>query len=291
MSDDIQQRVTAIGLTPKSESNGMQYRHVGRSGLMASAIGVGCFAFGGYVKQDGVQQVVDQALDLGINYFDTANSYGIGKSEEALGLALQGGKRQQALIATKFGNRTGDGPNETGNSRMATINACEASLRRLGTRLFLDGAVYERGTPKGLAISGAGCAVRQVLPDQAEALLAAAAVDPAGPARAELLAAEAAAMKSMTEASSNLKAAGQVLNLFLDQSIADGTPFSKIRRMAFSISKARAITNTAPTARDPTSAAPSPTSASAANGARISVSPARTSATSRTTRWAASWRT
>lgn len=131
MAEDLQARVTAIGLKPKA--SGMQYRHVGRSGLIASAIGVGCFPFGGYVKQDGVQAVVDQALDLGINYFDTANSYGIGKSEEALGLALQGGKRSQALIATKFGNRTGDGPNEIGNSRMATINACEASLRRLKT--------------------------------------------------------------------------------------------------------------------------------------------------------------
>ncbi|MDB5874840.1 MAG: Aryl-alcohol dehydrogenase-like predicted oxidoreductase [Ramlibacter sp.] len=128
--EDIQQRVTAIGLTAKG--NGMQYRHVGRSGLIASAIGVGCFPFGGYVKQDGVQAVVNQALDLGINYFDTANSYGIGKSEEALGLALQG-KRQQALIATKFGNRTGDGANETGASRIAIINACEASLKRLKT--------------------------------------------------------------------------------------------------------------------------------------------------------------
>ena len=129
--DDLQSRVTAIGLTPKA--NGMQYRHVGKSGLLASAIGIGCFPFGGFVKQPEAQAVVDQALELGINYFDTANSYGIGQSEESLGLALQGGKRQQALIATKFGNRTGDGPNDIGNSRMATINACEASLRRLKT--------------------------------------------------------------------------------------------------------------------------------------------------------------
>jgi len=132
MNDDLQQRVTAIGLTPR-QSNGMQYRHVGRSGLIASAIGIGCFPFGGFVKQDGVQAVVDQALDLGINYFDTANSYGIGKSEEALGKALAGGKRQQALIATKFGNRTGDGPNEIGASRLAIIRACEDSLKRLKT--------------------------------------------------------------------------------------------------------------------------------------------------------------
>ena len=128
---DIEQRVTAIGLTPRESA--MQYRHVGRSGLIASAIGVGCFPFGGYVGQADVQAVVDQALELGINYFDTANSYGIGKSEEALGLALQGGKREKALIATKFGNRTGDGPNDAGNSRIAVIAACEASLKRLKT--------------------------------------------------------------------------------------------------------------------------------------------------------------
>ena len=131
MSDDLQNRVTAIGLMP--EKNDMQYRHVGRSGLVASAIGVGCFPFGGFVSVPDTCKVVDQALDLGINYFDTANSYGIGKSEEALGVALEGAKRQRALIATKFGNRMGDGPNDTGASRMAIINACEASLKRLKT--------------------------------------------------------------------------------------------------------------------------------------------------------------
>ena len=125
-------RITAIGLTPK-KLNDMQYRNVGRSGLKASAIGIGCFAFGGYVDLPTTCAVVNQALDLGINYFDTANSYSIGKSEEALGLALEGGKRQQAIIATKFGNRMGDGPNDIGASRMAIIRACEASLKRLKT--------------------------------------------------------------------------------------------------------------------------------------------------------------
>jgi len=143
----IQDRVTAIGLTPKN-TNGMEYRHVGRSGLIASAIGVGCFPFGGFVSVDDSCAVVDQALALGINYFDTANSYGIGKSEEALGIALQG-KRRQALIATKFGNRTGDGPNDLGASRSAIISACEASLKRLKTD-YID--LYQlhwpdRGTP------------------------------------------------------------------------------------------------------------------------------------------------
>ena len=132
MAEDLQARVTAIGLTPKA-GNGMEYRHVGRSGLIASAIGIGCFPFGGYVDLPTTRAVVDQALALGINYFDTANSYGIGKSEEALGTALEGSRRQQALIATKFGNRTGDGPNEIGASRMAIMRACEDSLRRLKT--------------------------------------------------------------------------------------------------------------------------------------------------------------
>lgn len=131
MADDLAQRVTAIGLTPKA-AGGMQYRHVGHSGLVASALGVGCFPFGGFVSVPDSCRVVDQALELGINYFDTANSYGIGRSEEALGVALQG-KRQQALIATKFGNRMGDGPNDIGASRTAIVNACEASLRRLQT--------------------------------------------------------------------------------------------------------------------------------------------------------------
>jgi aryl-alcohol dehydrogenase-like predicted oxidoreductase len=131
MSQDLQARVTAIGLTPRP-THGMQYRHVGRSGLVASAIGVGCFPFGGFVSVPDSCRVVDQALDLGINYFDTANSYGIGKSEEALGVALEG-KRHQAIVATKFGNRMGDGPNDLGASRLAIVRACEASLKRLKT--------------------------------------------------------------------------------------------------------------------------------------------------------------
>lgn len=129
--EDLQRRVTAIGLTPQNKG-GMQYRHVGRSGLVASAIGIGCFPFGGFVGIKDSCAVVDQALDLGINYFDTANSYGLGKSEEALGIALEG-KRHNALIATKFGNRMGDGPNDAGASRIAVIGACEASLKRLKT--------------------------------------------------------------------------------------------------------------------------------------------------------------
>ncbi len=130
-----EQRITAIGLAPK-KSNGMQYRRVGRSGLTVSAIGVGCFPFGGFLDLKSAQAVVDCALELGINYFDTSDSYGIGKSEACLGQTLAG-KRHHAVIATKFGNRTGDGPNDSGASRQHIVAACEASLKRLQTD-FID---------------------------------------------------------------------------------------------------------------------------------------------------------
>ncbi|MCZ4313266.1 aldo/keto reductase [Comamonadaceae bacterium G21597-S1] len=124
--------VTAIGLA-QAPGNGMQYRNVGTSGLRASAIGVGCYPFGGFLDAARSLAVVHAALDLGINYFDTANSYGVGKSEAFLGAALEGGLRHDAIIATKFGNRMAPGPNDVGASRASIIRACEASLRRLKT--------------------------------------------------------------------------------------------------------------------------------------------------------------
>lgn len=126
-------RITAIGLTAKPSAHGMQYRHVGSSGLRSSAIGVGCFPFGGFLNEAQSHAVVHGAMDLGINYFDTANSYGLGKSEEFLGSALAGGRRHGAIIATKFANRMADGPNDVGASRISILRACEASLRRLKT--------------------------------------------------------------------------------------------------------------------------------------------------------------
>lgn len=129
---NVADRVTAIGLTPQASGHGMQYRNVGRSGLRVSAIGLGCFPFGGYLDKVQSQAVVRAAIDLGINYFDTANSYGIGRSEEILGNAVQG-KRHEVVLATKFGNRMADGPNDVGASRMAVVRACEASLKRLNT--------------------------------------------------------------------------------------------------------------------------------------------------------------
>ncbi|WJR78226.1 aldo/keto reductase [Bradyrhizobium sp. NP1] len=124
-------QITAIGLAPKT-IHGMRYRRVGRSGLSVSEMGVGCFSFGEFVDTAGAEAVVHCALDLGINYFDTADSYGLGVSEEKLGAALVG-RRSRAVIATKFSNRMDYGPNDIGTSRLHIVRACEASLRRLKT--------------------------------------------------------------------------------------------------------------------------------------------------------------
>ncbi len=110
----------------------MEYRNLGESGLKVSVIGLGTNQFGGKVDQQGVQEIMDAALELGINLIDTADVYQKGRSEETIGRALKG-KRQQALIATKFRHPTGEGPNERGASRQHICRAVEASLKRLDT--------------------------------------------------------------------------------------------------------------------------------------------------------------
>jgi aryl-alcohol dehydrogenase-like predicted oxidoreductase len=111
----------------------MEYRLLGRSGVMVSALGLGGNTFGRACDAQQTARVVHQALDLGINHFDTADSYGGGGvSEQYLGKALQG-RRADAIIATKTGYPLGSGPNSDGLSRRRIINNCEDSLRRLGT--------------------------------------------------------------------------------------------------------------------------------------------------------------
>lgn len=110
----------------------MEYRNLGKAGVQVSTIGIGCNQFGGVVDKNGTKAIVHQALDLGINFFDTANSYSKGVSEEYLGAALQG-LRDRAVIATKVRHAMGDGPNDQGTSRYHIMNHVEASLRRLGT--------------------------------------------------------------------------------------------------------------------------------------------------------------
>lgn len=118
----------------------MEYRTLGRSGLKISAITMGTFSFGGVgpfamvANQDAkdARRLIDCCIDGGVNVFDTANMYSLGRSEEILGEALEG-KRDQVLISSKARMRIGDGPNDEGVSRYHLIRECERSLRRLRT--------------------------------------------------------------------------------------------------------------------------------------------------------------
>jgi aryl-alcohol dehydrogenase-like predicted oxidoreductase len=115
----------------------MRYRSLGESGLVVSVAGLGCNNFGRRLDPDATRAVVDAAIDAGITLFDTAESYGPGGlSEDYLGQALAG-RRDQVVLATKFGGRgpaMGYGPAAgSRGSRSYIIRAVEESLRRLRT--------------------------------------------------------------------------------------------------------------------------------------------------------------
>ncbi len=113
----------------------MTYRQLGDSGLTVSAVGLGCNNFGRRLDQDATTAVVRQALESGVTLFDTADIYGVGASEELLGVAL-GSERENVVVATKFGMdmQGSNGPDwGVRGSRRYIRKAVEASLRRLGT--------------------------------------------------------------------------------------------------------------------------------------------------------------
>jgi aryl-alcohol dehydrogenase-like predicted oxidoreductase len=110
----------------------MEYRQLGKSGLKVSAIGLGGNTFGNGADEAQTARIIHRALDLGINFIDTADTYSRGVSEQFVGKAVAG-RRQQALIATKVYGRMGDGPNDTGLSRKHILEGVEASLKRLDT--------------------------------------------------------------------------------------------------------------------------------------------------------------
>ena len=114
----------------------MKYRQLGKSGLQVSAVGLGANNFGGRVDAKRTNSVVHAALDSGVNFIDTSNSYGGGLSEQYLGDALKG-RREQAVIATKVSSRVADGPNNSGNSRKHIFDQVDISLRKLRTD-YLD---------------------------------------------------------------------------------------------------------------------------------------------------------
>lgn len=118
----------------------MEHRFVGSSSLKVSALSLGTATFGGttdFFKAWGETDVreatrlVDIALDAGVNLFDTADVYSNGRAEEILGRAIAG-RRDRVLISTKASFRTGPGPDDVGSSHKHLVDACEASLRRLG---------------------------------------------------------------------------------------------------------------------------------------------------------------
>lgn len=109
----------------------MEYRQLGKSGVRVSVIGIGTNRFGSeMLPQDAVNNIIDAAIEHGINHIDAANSYQGGRSEETLGVALKG-RWDKFVLASKFWFPVGEGTNDRGASRYHLMNALEASLRRL----------------------------------------------------------------------------------------------------------------------------------------------------------------
>jgi aryl-alcohol dehydrogenase-like predicted oxidoreductase len=135
----------------------VEYRRFGRTGLRVSRLGLGCGGFGGVGSDPSLFgrgedeaaafAIMDRALELGITYFDTANSYGGGRSEEIIGRWLRSrGTRDAIVLSTKVFNRMGPGPNDAGLSRRHVHSAVEDSLRRLQTD-WLDLYVTHEADP------------------------------------------------------------------------------------------------------------------------------------------------
>ena len=110
----------------------MQYRQLGRSGLKISPICLGSMMFGGPTDEATSARIVAKAREAGINFIDSADAYNGGKSEEVVGRAIAN-QRANWVLATKLANPIGDDPNHGGLSRRWVFQACDASLKRLGT--------------------------------------------------------------------------------------------------------------------------------------------------------------
>ena len=113
----------------------MEHRQLGHTGVSVSKFCLGAMMFGAWGNPDHDESIaiIHAALDAGINFVDTADVYGQGESEEIVGKALAGGRRDDVILATKFHNAMGEDPNQQGNSRRWIIRAVEDSLRRLRT--------------------------------------------------------------------------------------------------------------------------------------------------------------
>lgn len=130
---------------------GMEYAKLGSTGMDVSRICMGCMGFGDklpgqdwWIGESDAHPIVQRALELGVNFFDTANVYQAGRSEEILGGALKKfARRDEIVIATKFWGEMRPGPNGGGNSRKSILHEIDASLKRLQTD-FVDLYIMHR---------------------------------------------------------------------------------------------------------------------------------------------------
>jgi aryl-alcohol dehydrogenase-like predicted oxidoreductase len=113
----------------------MELRTLGTTGVRVSPLCLGAMMFGGWgnTDHDDSIRIIHRALDAGINFIDTADVYARGESEEIVGRALAGGRRENVIVATKVHGTMGDDPNEFGNSRRWIVREVDNSLRRLRT--------------------------------------------------------------------------------------------------------------------------------------------------------------
>jgi len=110
----------------------LKYKRLGKCGVNVSEICLGTMGFGAEVDEPTATAIIRRAVDLGVNFLDTANVYSKGKSEEIVGRAIKG-MRESVVLATKVRHRMGDGPNDEGLSRKHIMFAVQESLRRLDT--------------------------------------------------------------------------------------------------------------------------------------------------------------
>src|ERR1700720_3328498 len=113
----------------------IEYRTLGRTGVKVPPLCLGAMMFGAWGETDSDEsiRIIHRALDAGINFIDTADVYSRGESEEIVGKALAGGRRDSVVLATKVHGTMGEDPNQYGNSRRWIVKEVESSLRRLGT--------------------------------------------------------------------------------------------------------------------------------------------------------------
>ncbi|MDQ1542059.1 MAG: hypothetical protein QOH29_2785, partial [Actinomycetota bacterium] len=124
----------------------MDYRPLGRTGVSVSQMCLGAMMFGafGNPDHDDAVRIIHKALDAGINFIDTADGYSAGESEQIVGTALADGRRENVVLAVKFGPPFDEDPNHRGASRRWITEGVEGSLRRLRTD-WID--LYQVGVP------------------------------------------------------------------------------------------------------------------------------------------------